>query len=236
MSSRFTARLLAAAVASFLIMGALPAYGRTALPKPTVRAHADTAPSVPGAAAQLSGALKGGTRTGGSVPLATMGAITGQITGQMSGTNLITFDRFADGDMVVVQDPAGVTGHAGLFDRRFYVDIRSYAVLSANVAPANGVQREQCLKYRANDEAWGIWVPYQTDHRVAARNFAYSQMGKPYNILAAKTDLRSFYCSKLAWAAWRYTSGLDLDADGGYWVWPIDLVNSRYTRVFGYWG
>jgi hypothetical protein len=238
MSSRISIRLLAAAIASCLIMGALPAYGRPTLSKPPVRAHADTVPSVPGAAAQLSGALRAGSRVAGSPtkPLVTSEAITGQITGQMSGTNLITFDRFADGDMVVVEDPAGLTGHAGLFDHRYYVDIRSYAVLSANVAPANGVQREQCLKYRANDEAWGIWVPYQTDHRVAARNFAYSQMGKPYNILAAKTDLRSFYCSKLAWAAWRYTSGLDLDADGGYWVWPIDLVNSRYTRVFGYWG
>jgi hypothetical protein len=235
MSSRVAIRLLSAVIASSLLMGALPAYGRPTLPKPPARAHADTVPSVPGAAAQLSGRVPGGTSRPGLARLQISGAITGQITGQMSGTNLITFDRFADGDMVVVEDPAGLTGHAGLFDHRFYVDIRSYAVLSANVSPANGVQREQCLKYRANEEAWGIYVPTATDHRVAARNFAYSQMGKPYNVLATKTDLRSFYCSKLAWAAWRYTSGLDLDADGGFWVWPIDLVNSRYTRVFGYW-
>jgi hypothetical protein len=232
MSSRISLKVLAAmAVASLLLAGATPAYGRPNLRKPSIRAHADTVPSVPGSRAQLRSlaGAKGSTRS------TELGAVIGQITGQMSGTNLITFSRFTDGDMVVVEDPAGITGHAGLFDHRFYVDIRSYAVLSANVSPANGVQREQCLKYRANDEAWGIWVPKATDHRVAARNWAYSQMGKPYNILAAKTDLRSFYCSKLCWGAWRYTSGLDLDADGGYWVWPIDLVNSPNTRVFGYW-
>lgn len=153
-----------------------------------------------------------------------------------SGSNSISFGAFDDGDIVVVLDPASLTGHAGLFDSRFYSDIRSYAVLSANMSPANGVQREQCLKYRASDHAWGLWVPGQTSHGVAARNFAYKQMGKPYNIFASKTDLSSFYCSKLAWAAWRYTAGVDLDADGGYWVWPVDLVNSSRTRVFGYWG
>jgi hypothetical protein len=233
MSSRFTVRVLAALAFALACLGASPALAlsRPSIPKPPVRAHADVAPSVPGA-----GALAGLSRrslAGGAQPTA---SVADASLGIGSGTNLITFDRFADGDMVVVEDPTGFTGHAGLFDKRYYTDIRSYAVLSANTAPANGVQREQCLKYRANDEAWGVWVPKATDHRVAARNFAYSQMGKPYNLVAAKTDLRSFYCSKLAWAAWKYTSGLDLDGDGGYWVWPIDLVNSANPRVFGYWG
>jgi hypothetical protein len=25
---------------------------------------------------------------------------------------------------------------------------------------------------------------------------------------------------------------VDLDADGGYWVWPVDLVNDSQTSVF----
>jgi uncharacterized protein YycO len=122
-----------------------------------------------------------------------------------------------------------------MFDRRFYTDIRSYSVLSANTAPANGVQREQGLKYRTYDRAFGLSVPSKSGYAIAARDYAYRQMGKPYSVAAPKTDLRSFYCSKLVWAAWRYTSGLDLDADGGFWVWPVDLVNSRYTSLFGYW-
>jgi hypothetical protein len=161
--------------------------------------------------------------------------VTASLISGGSGTNTISFANFDDGDIVVVQDPWSITGHAGLFDERFYSSIRSFAVLSANTSPADGVQREQCLKYRSQDRAWGLWVPSVASYGAAARNFAYRQMGKPYNIFAAKTDLSSFYCSKLAWAAWRYTAGVDLDADGGYWVWPVDLINSPRTRVFGYW-
>jgi hypothetical protein len=214
--------------------------------KPPVLAHPDRAPSVPGAASPaptIAGPVPpapvvpkvDGSGGGSAHAVEVMSSLSGALLGGSSGANLISFAKFDNGDIVVVQDRRSFTGHAGLFDRRFYVDIRSYAVLSANTAPANGVQREQCLKYRANDEAWGLWVPKEANHGVAVRDWAYKQMGKPYNILAAKTDLRSFYCSKLVWAAWRYTAGVDLDADGGYWVWPVDLVNSPSTRIFGYW-
>jgi len=227
MSHRFTTRVFAALLAaSIALAGTTPALGLTGLAKPPAYSHPDMAPSL---------ADGRDLQTGVPAEFSAI-SITGQLTGRMSGTNSISFDKFRDGDMVVVEDPAGITGHAGLFDQRFYVDIRSYSVLSANVNPVNGVQREQCLKYRANNEAWGIYVYGQTStRRTAARSWAYSQMGKPYNIFAAKTDLRSFYCSKLAWAAWRYTAGVDLDADGGFWVWPIDLVNSSHTGVINHW-
>ena len=238
------------------------ASGPVAYAKPPVVPHADRAPSVPGSliartkptrralpapvAPKPDRSGAGSRHAMAAGPAASPGLATsldalnplgtfGGITGSGGGTNMISFSNFDSGDMVVVLDPSSLTGHAGLFDRRFYTDIRSYAVLSANVAPADGVQREQCLKYRTYDHAWALWVPSESNHGAAARDYAYKQMGKPYNLLASKTDLRSFYCSKLAWVAWRYTSGLDLDADGGYWVWPVDLVNSRYTRSFGYW-
>jgi cell wall-associated NlpC family hydrolase len=214
--------------------------------KPPALPHADRAPSVPGsseprmpitgpvppapAVPRADGSGSGTTHLDAGAPSPSSSLMAGS-----GGTNMITFGQFDDGDIVVVQDPLSFTGHAGLFDSRFYVDIRSYAMLSANTTPLNGVQREQCLKYRAADRAWGLWVPREANHGPAVRDWAYRQMGKPYNLLAAKTDLRSFYCSKLVWAAWRYTAGVDLDADGGYWVWPADLVNSPNTRVFGYW-
>jgi uncharacterized protein YycO len=152
-----------------------------------------------------------------------------------SGTNKVEFSKFDSGDIIVITDPASITGHAGLFDASAYVNISSYAIISANVTPRNGVQREQCIKFRASDRAYGLWVPAFYSHRVQARNFAEAQMGKPYSLLCSKTDLRSFYCSKVAWAAWHFTAGVDLDGDGGYWVWPIDLVTSHNTRIFGLW-
>ena len=246
MSARILVRSLAPLVAASvafscltLACGLVPAVAATGYAKPLVSSHPDRAPSVPGSSSSLA------TVPRVPVPAPAVPRADGSGTGLThdlapllsggGGTNQISFAQFASGDIVVVLDPLSITGHAGLFDRRFYVNIYSYAVISANVSPANGVQREQCLKYRACDRAWGLWVPSEANHSVAARDFAYRQMGKPYSIIGAKTDLSSFYCSKLAWAAWRYTSGLDLDGDGGYWVWPVDLINSRYTRVFGYW-
>jgi cell wall-associated NlpC family hydrolase len=248
----FVCSAAALAVASTLLAGVSPAHGIVLLPgapgsptyaKPSVVSHPDRAPSVPGAnspqpsvlgAAVPAPAVPRADGSGSGRTHALVPASTALISGGY-GTNQISFGSFDNGDIVVVLDPFSLTGHAGLFDHRFYVDIWSYAVISANVSPVNGVQREQCLKYRASEWAWGLWVPSEADHAVAARDLAYRQIGKPYSITSSKTDLRSFYCSKLVWVAWRYTSGLDLDADGGIWVWPVDLVNSRYTRVFGYW-
>jgi hypothetical protein len=217
------ARLMAAVACAALLTPspALAAQREKGLPKPPVVAHPDIAPSVPGNIQGTS--LKMSASLGSVIPGAT-------------GTNSVTFGSFKDGDILVVLDPAGLTGHAGMFDDRYYDSIYSYAMWSANTSPVNGVQREQCVKYRANNEAFGLRVSGGTYYRASARNFAARQLGKPYNILGAKTDLSSFYCSKVAWTSWRYTLGVDLDADGGYWVWPVDLINSRYTILFGYWG
>jgi hypothetical protein len=211
---------LVAALASLIVPQA--AFG---IVKPHVLPHADTAPID-----SLASAAKGGTPdTLSSVPASL-------ISGGNAGTNSISFTSLTDGDIVVVTDPNYFTGHAGLFDRSHYTSILSYAMLSANVQPYNGVQYEKCAKYRLNDCAYALRVPQEYGHRFAVCSWAARQLGKPYSVLATKTDLSSFYCSKLAWAAYRYVSGVDLDADGGFWVWPIDLVNSRYTALIGYWG
>lgn len=155
--------------------------------------------------------------------------------GSASGSNSIAFTSLTTGDIVVVFDPTSLTGHAGMFDRSRYSSIMSYAVVSANVTPVNGVQIEKCAKYRLYNSAYGLRVPQEYEHRGAVRDFALRQLGKPYSLLAAKADLSSFYCSKLSWAAYRYVAGVDLDGDGGFWVWPVDLLNSRYTSVVGHW-
>jgi hypothetical protein len=150
------------------------------------------------------------------------------------GRNGISFGRFQDGDIVVVLEPWSL-GHAGIFDRSAYASIYSYAVISANVTPFNGVQREQCVRYRAYDRAYALWVPSQAHHRTQARLFAQRQVGKPYVLSPNRYGTTTFYCSKLAWSAWYYTAHIDLDGDGGAYVWPVDLVTSRNTRLFGYW-
>ena len=215
-----TRAAIAAAFLSLLVPQA--AFG---MAKPHVAPHPDTAP-IDSLAATAKSSVSGALLPVGSASL---------ISGGNAGTNSISFTSLTDGDIVVVTDPNYFTGHAGLFDHSHYSGILSYAMLSANVDPYNGVQYEKCAKYRLNDRAYALRVPQEYGHRIAVRDWASRQLGKPYSVLATKTDLSSFYCSKLVWAAYRYVSGVDLDADGGFWVWPIDLVNSRYTALIGYW-
>ncbi|HEX9092757.1 MAG TPA: hypothetical protein VF902_02125 [Coriobacteriia bacterium] len=154
--------------------------------------------------------------------------------GDGNGLNGVHFTYFDDGDMVVVLGT--LAGHAGLFDRPYYSSgLSSWAVISANTSPRSAVQREQCLKYRGYDEAFALWVPSYAAYGIRARNYARSKLGQPYDILSSKADQTRWYCSKLCWSSWRYTAGVDLDADGGYWVWPVDLVNSGRTSLFGHW-
>jgi cell wall-associated NlpC family hydrolase len=198
------------------------------LEKPPVTTHSDIAPiETPAAPAVPDGKVKKATTS--------LQAMSLDLSGTSGGTNAISFASLTTGDIIVVLDPTSLTGHAGLFDRTRYSSILSYAVLSANVSPFNGVQIEKCVKYRLYERAYGLRVPQEYAHRVAVRDFALRQLGKPYSVLASKTDLSSFYCSKLPWAAYRYVAGVDLDADGGIWVWPVDLLNSRYTSIVGYW-
>ena len=154
-------------------------------------------------------------------------------SGSGDGFNRMSFTWFDSGDIVVVLGTS--TGHAGVFDRSRYVSLNSYAVLSANTSPKNGVQYETCVKYRGYDEAYGLWMPRKYTYGTSVRDYCRAQLNKPYSIGSSKTDERSWYCSKLAWAGWYRRTGLDLDADGGYWVWPIDLVNSSETISFGHW-
>jgi hypothetical protein len=153
--------------------------------------------------------------------------------GNGDGYNPISFSRFDSGDIVVVLGTE--TGHAGIFDRGRYASMYSYAVLSANKTPVSAVQYEQCIKYRNYPEAFGLWVPALDWCGKAALAYCRAQIGEPYSIVSSKADESRWYCSKLAWAGWYRTSRLDLDADGGYWVWPVDLVNSRHTAIFGHW-
>lgn len=154
-------------------------------------------------------------------------------SGTGDGSNTLSFTSFDDGDMIVVLGTP--TGHAGCWSDALYstaAGLRSYCVWSANTKPVNGVQREQPLQYRAYDRAFGLWVPTKASYGRAVITHCAAQAGEPYDILSAKTNYSRWYCSKLPWVAWKVKAGVDLDADGGYWVWPEDLINDGQTAVF----
>lgn len=186
------------------------------LPKPKVKPHPDVQPPVEGNP-DIKKQEEPGVQT---------------LSGNGDGINSISFGRFADGDIIVVLGTP--TGHSGEFHYAKYGgNINNYCIWSANTKPVNGVQLETAAKYRAYDEAYGLWVPslsYST--RQLARGYCELQKGEPYDINSIKDDQAKWYCSKLCWASYWYIADKDLDADGGNWVWPIDLVNDSDTSVF----
>ncbi|MDO8964804.1 MAG: hypothetical protein Q7W30_09990 [Coriobacteriia bacterium] len=226
--------------------------------KPSIAPHADIAPPFEGEAGILGTAVDMSVDVTAQVAAAAPtdayaadSADAGHLTDAASaaslstgvlpdrkgdGTNRITFTYFDDGDIAVLQDPWQIGGHAGLFDRRYYTaNLFSYAMISANVKPVRGVQREQCVKYRAYDRAYGLYVPSVGSGAFRARDFAARQIGKPYDLGASKWQTSRYYCSLLVWASYWYTYQIDLDGDRGYWVWPSDLLTSKATKVFGIW-
>ncbi|ADL08510.1 cell wall-associated hydrolase-like protein [Thermosediminibacter oceani] len=119
-----------------------------------------------------------------------------------------------------------VGGHAGVVYNSDYT-VESFG----NKGSLNGVRRwpnDWGVRY---SNVKGLWVSGagDADYRYAA-DYSYAQIGKPYNYNffdINRTD--AFYCSQLAWRAWK-NRGWDLN-DGGA-VWPVDLVESPHTVVF----
>ena len=67
----------------------------------------------------------------------------------------------------------------------------------------------------------------------AASNWAYAQIGKPYNYNYYNTSTRSkFYCSQLVWAAFKDLYNIDLDTwRYGWAVHPMELVWTDRTGL-----
>lgn len=153
-----------------------------------------------------------------------------------SGTNNVSFANCDYGDIALLHDgwvAWGYFRHAGLFDADFYTGEYSACFWSAQ--KDTGVLLETPDQYHHYDECGLLWVPSATaDQRYQTTWYCYYQYGEPYNITSSKSDESSWYCSKLAWKAYSVKTGLDLDADGGYYVKPDDLWNSSLTYVFAY--
>lgn len=150
------------------------------------------------------------------------------------GYNNLSFAAFDTGDIVCAFPGGFLVGHAGIFNDALHISDFSPCVWSANKTPYNDVRRETPASYRNYDYAFGIWVPSKASYGTSVVSWCAAQAGEPYDINSSKTDFARWYCSKLPWAGWKVRTGVDLDADGGYWVKPADLVNDSETSTFAY--
>lgn len=148
------------------------------------------------------------------------------------GSNGLSFTAFDDGDIAIGLGDS-LTGHAGEWDAYYDANsIYNNCVWTAQ-KNVNRVLREDPAVYRTYDRGYGCWVPsVSATKRVSARNYCRSQNGEPYVLTSSKTNQSQWYCSKLVWASYKYTSNIDLDYNGGYYVWPEDLLDDSQTSLF----
>ena len=80
-----------------------------------------------------------------------------------------------------------------------------------------------------------MWYPNMTNsQRNAIITYMRNQIGKPYQI-SSKTNTSKWYCSKLVWRAYKEALNIDIDSDGGTYVFPDDILESPLTNVIYFW-
>ena len=71
-----------------------------------------------------------------------------------------------------------------------------------------------------------------TANRNAIAAYMENQIGKTYLYPIDKYSTTYYYCSKLVWQAYYNVKGVDIDYDGGYTVYPFDiLADSHFYRI-----
>ncbi|MCB4747938.1 MAG: hypothetical protein LGB54_05000 [Sulfurovum sp.] len=132
----------------------------------------------------------------------------------------------------------GGIGHMGLIDAS---DRNGFCVVIDSM-PGVGVQSHYGLTDYANKSGNSDWTTIEGYEYTAwspsdsKRNdvlqFAYSRVGKTsYSLLVSKNNRNKSYCSSFIWQAF-YDSGVNLDSDGGFFVWPRDITNHSSVMMF----
>jgi uncharacterized protein YycO len=119
-------------------------------------------------------------------------------------------------------------GHMGIY---YYVnnviEARGSGYLSNSFSVAG---RTYCAKIQKMD----VYTSIATQNKAA--DYAYNNLrGKKYNSNFAfnkGSNISSLNCSELVWKAYKRSVNIDLDHDGGYGVYPNDVLQSSKTRVY----
>lgn len=125
-------------------------------------------------------------------------------------------------------------GHAAIVSRKSAKTVEAW---HKNWSPIkqHGVRRYN-NNWGSRKKVYGLWVKKSNNTKyVNAAKYAEKQADqkKPYNLnFLDKKTTKKFYCSQLAWRAWK-NQGHDIDnlkVDSV--VSPMELVNSNNTKVF----
>lgn len=119
-------------------------------------------------------------------------------------------------------------GHSGIY----------YSMTTVIEAPGTGQNSRATspLKLQVGSGAQKQVVETTQANRNAAANYAFNYLlNKPYNMNFANNKYvpaSSYNCSQLVWGADKKATGIDLDSNGGYGVYPADIRNSSLTTTY----
>ncbi|MBP3223200.1 MAG: hypothetical protein J6M18_04660 [Actinomycetaceae bacterium] len=120
------------------------------------------------------------------------------------------------------------TGHVGIY----YTN--SIIVEAPGVGKKSHSAHRWNVKVNNGTEIMHVKTSQANRNKAANRAFNsyrfrdYNMKGFAFN----KTANGKMNCSQLVWAAYKTTSGIDLDADGGHGVYPRDIKKSKWTQTY----
>lgn len=144
--------------------------------------------------------------------------------------NNLDLSLLQPGDILLGGNPGssyGLFTHAGLYVGNSQV-VDMYISTGVYLTEAKNYQRYY-------NWAAILRVKASPDQKRAAVDYALTQVGKPFFILAPKKENGLWYCSKLIWQAY-LTQGIDLDALNSYWVLPDSFWFSPQVQVLYFTG
>ncbi len=145
----------------------------------------------------------------------------GQVGVGIPGTNSFDFTaaRPEPGDIILGGNPGCSWGHwthAALYVGNGQV---------VDTLLRRGVHLQTVERFAgAYQQAGVLRVNLPPEVKAAAVRHALANLGKPFSLLSGRNARNWFYCTKLAWYAYKQ-AGYDLDPGGGHWVVP-----DRFTR------
>jgi len=118
-------------------------------------------------------------------------------------------------------------GHTGIY----------YTTGTVIEAPGIGqvVKKTSASSIYVDPGAHKLYVTTTQAKRNAAADWAATKLGYGYNLFFADNkhvDDDVYNCSQLVWAAYKKKASLDIDANGGSSVYPVDIRNSSLTTSY----
>ena len=118
-------------------------------------------------------------------------------------------------------------GHTGIY----------YTTATIIEAPGMGqvVKKTSASSIYVDPGAHKLYVTTTQAKRNAAADWAATKLGYGYNLFFAdnkNVEDDVYNCSQLVWAAYKKRAAVDIDANGGASVYPVDIRNSSLTTSY----